>query len=218
MSTNTSLSVAKPYLLKNAAVLLIVGVVLVSLCYFYIDKPLALWINSRHYPVRFSGLKYISYIKAPCLYLTALCYLLFIISQCCGCYQRKGLHALFIANSIFFSHAITDNLKLIFGRLWPNTWENNNLSLIKNNAYGFHFFHSGVANQSFPSGHTTVVVALMAAIWMLYPRLRGLSIMGSIVIVVGLVGMNYHFLGDCVGGFFVAVTTTYFIFHLSQID
>lgn len=81
----------------------------------------------------------------------------------------------------------------------------------------FTFFIQEGGYESFPSGHTTVVVALMAAIWILYPRLRWLSIMGTILIVMGLVGMNYHFLGDCVGGFFVAVITTYLIFNLSNI-
>ncbi len=215
---NSTVSIKKTYLLKNAVILLLIGTFLVSFCYFFIDKPLALWVNASNFPTHFSWLRYISYAKSLCFFLTGGCYFLFIISQCFGYQQRMGLHTLFIANSIFFSHAITENIKFIFGRLWPNTWTNQNLSLIKNNAYGFHFFHSGGGYESFPSGHTTVVVALMAAIWILYLRLRWLSIMGTMLIFIGLVGMNYHFLGDCVGGFFVAVITSYLIFNISNIN
>lgn len=143
MFENTISSTKKLYLLKNAVIVLLIGIALVSFCYFFIDKPLALWVNASNLPTHFSWLKYISFAKFLCLFLTGLCYFLFVISQCCGCQQQMGVHALFIANSIFFSHAITDNMKFIFGRLWPNTWRNHNLSLIKNNAYGFHFFHSG---------------------------------------------------------------------------
>lgn len=122
--------------------------------------------------------------------------------------------ALFIGNSVVFSYLIQNKLHDVFGREWPETWVAHNPSLIGTGDYGFHFFHAGSAFESFPSGHTTVVVALFAAIWVLYPRLRILSTLGICSIFIGLIGMEFHFFGDCIGGAFIAFTTVNILAYL----
>ena len=118
-----------------------------------------------------------------------------------------------IANSVAISIFIKDALKAPFGRYWPSTWVNNNPSLIHDHAYGFHWFHKGVIYQSFPSGHTTVGVAFMVALWLSYPRSpwRWLGVLVASAIVMGLLADNYHFIGDCLAGAWVGAITACYV-------
>ena len=46
--------------------------------------------------------------------------------------------------SLIVAEAAKNQLKYDFGRTWPETWVNNNPSLIGNGAYGFNFSHGGI--------------------------------------------------------------------------
>jgi hypothetical protein len=46
--------------------------------------------------------------------------------------------------SLVVAEVAKNQLKYDFGRTWPETWVNNNPSLIGNGAYGFNFFHGGI--------------------------------------------------------------------------
>ena len=103
--------------------------------------------------------------------------------------------------------AIKNQLKIAFGRTWPETWVRNNPSLIHDGAYGFHPFTTGPGYESFPSGHTTAVVAVMSVLWICYPRLRILYAAIGAAVVIGLIGANFHFLSDCIAGAFIGAST-----------
>jgi len=48
--------------------------------------------------------------------------------------------------SLVLADQFRDTLAYAFGRYWPDTWTNDNPSLIQNGAYGFHPFHGGAAS------------------------------------------------------------------------
>jgi membrane-associated phospholipid phosphatase len=98
-------------------------------------------------------------------------------------------------------------LKFLFGRYWPETWVDDNPSLIGDGAYGFHPFHFGPAYGSFPSGHTARTVAVASVLWAAYPRWRLAWTAVAASVAVGRVGMNYHFVGDTIGGAFLGALT-----------
>ena len=98
--------------------------------------------------------------------------------------------------SVLAVYTAKDELKFLFGRTWPESWGPNITSLIRDNAYGFHFFHSGKSFESFPSGHAAVFAAVISVLWILFPRLRGLWSVCVISADIGLVAMNIHFLSD----------------------
>ena len=123
-----------------------------------------------------------------------------------------------MANSIVIVSFFKTGLKFVFGRYWPKTWVNNNISLISNHAYGFHFFHSGKAYQSFPSGHAAVVTAAMLTIWFAYPRLRWLCVSIIALVVIGLIGLDYHFISDVIAGGFLGAIVAYYVTKISQIE
>jgi membrane-associated phospholipid phosphatase len=96
---------------------------------------------------------------------------------------------------------VTKNeLKLAFGRTWPETWYNNNPSYIVDGVYGFFPFHGDIGWGSFPSGHTTMIATPMAVLWFARPGLRWLSALLTGLVIVGLIGLNYHFFSDCLAG------------------
>ena len=109
--------------------------------------------------------------------------------------------------SIIVSAALKNELKFMFGRTWPETWINNNLSLMRDGVYGFFFFHGGRGYDAFPSGHTAAVCSAMAVLWLCYPRWRALYAVVVGLVVVGLIGSDFHFLGDIVAGGFVGAST-----------
>jgi membrane-associated phospholipid phosphatase len=109
--------------------------------------------------------------------------------------------------SIIVAAAIKSELKFVFGRTWPETWTNNTPSLIRDGVYGFNFFRAGRAYESFPSGHTAAVCAAMSVLWLCYPRWRALYAIVVAAVVIGLIGSDFHFLGDIVAGGFVGAST-----------
>jgi len=110
--------------------------------------------------------------------------------------------------------AIKDQLKLAFGRTWPETWLHNNPSLIQNGVYGFNPFHGGAAYASFPSGHTTAVCAVMSVLWLCYPQLRGIVALIVAAVIIGLLGADYHFLSDVIAGAFIGTSVGWFLVRI----
>jgi membrane-associated phospholipid phosphatase len=100
---------------------------------------------------------------------------------------------------------VKDQLKLLFGRTWPETWTNNNPSWIKDGVFGFTPLHGGAGWFSFPSGHTTLITAPMIVLWICLPRLRALWAALIALVVIGLLGADYHWLSDTIAGFFVGL-------------
>jgi membrane-associated phospholipid phosphatase len=105
--------------------------------------------------------------------------------------------------SFAVSELIKDQLKFAFGRTWPETWTRNNPSYIRDHAFGFHPFHGGGGYASFPSGHTVAICSVMSVLWICYPRFRVLYALCIAAVAIGLVGANFHFLGDVIAGGFL---------------
>jgi membrane-associated phospholipid phosphatase len=117
------------------------------------------------------------------------------------------LEALLLASvSLVAARAAKDQLKFAFGRTWPETWTNNNPSLIRDGAFGFHPFHGGAGFESFPSGHTLGIAAVTVALWFYYPRYAPIYAALIAAVSVSLIGANYHFLSDIIAGAFIGAT------------
>jgi len=137
----------------------------------------------------------------PIVSLIIVCIVLFIYY-----WKTANRKVTAITTPIYFylvlrlSMEIKTGLKIIFGRYWPKTWVNNNLSLIHDGIYGFNWFH-GFGNQgSFPSGHSTYMA--FCTLWLIiyYPKLRYLWLALMLVCIFSLIILDYHFLGDCLAG------------------
>lgn len=190
-------------LLKNNITFLLIILLLVSCIYLWLDRPLVFWVNDHvvlrtHFFKLLTVLPDVVTLAAVLLY----CYVFWQIVN----NRRIYPTALALANTIAITEFLKNFFKIVFGRFWPATWQANNPSLLNNHVYGFNFFHSGVAYQSFPSGHTATIFAFATIMWFLYPKFRFLYVLLCCLVPVGLLAMNYHFLSDIIGGAYLGST------------
>ena len=191
--------------LRTWLIALVLVAVAVTISYQWLDRPIAFFAHAYLRQPIFERLTRISEWLAPIAVLVfAAIGLRALIG---GALSRIEAAVLLCALSVVTSAEIKDQLKFVFGRTWPETWVNDNPSLIRDGAYGFNFFHGGRGYASFPSGHTTVVCAAMTVLWFLYPRWRPLWALIALAVAVGLVGADYHFLADVIAGAFIGCST-----------
>jgi membrane-associated phospholipid phosphatase len=112
---------------------------------------------------------------------------------------RPGLF-LTMSAATLAATALKDELKWMFGRPWPQYWEQYGL-------YSFHPFANDWLYGSFPSGHTSYIAAPMLVLMALRPRYAALSAGVLLLVMFGLVGAGYHYVGDVVAGFFVGLAS-----------
>jgi len=123
--------------------------------------------------------------------------------------------ALACSISFIAANFINNQLKYAFGRTWPETWIQNNPSLIQSGVFGFNPFHGGPGFASFPSGHLAAVCAVITVLWWSYPNLRPIYAACVAAVAVGLIGANYHFLSDIIAGIFVGISVGYITTKIS---
>lgn len=193
-------------LLRRSAWGLLVTAALVIVCYFFVDKPTAFYV-SDHGIYRIVLFDWLT--QTPMVFnaLAAVVVVVSAILRAWGPLSRVQSTLLGAAVSLMVAISLEWYLKWLFGRYWPGTWVHGNPSLLDTDDYGFHPFHFGEWYGSFPSGHTARVFSVLTVVWSAYPRLfwPGLFVCASVV--VGLVGMNYHFVGDTVGGAYLGLVT-----------
>ncbi len=191
-------------LLSRSIVAILTCGLLVALCYVFVDRQVALFV--RDHDLR--RLRVLWWLQAlPPLFqdwapavLTAL-----MVRRAWGPFRPWERVLLAAGVSLLIAVQFKDSLKYCFGRYWPDTWINGNPSFLHDGAYGFHPFHGGAKYGSFPSGHMTRTLSIAAVVWIASPRWRWACVVATALVAIGLVGMNYHFVGDviagsCVGG------------------
>ena len=128
-------------------------------------------------------------------------------------YKKKndeGTHFLLLAaTTLPVSYILKTFFKYIFGRTNPRAWIFHHKPLVFD---WFHRFGSG----SFPSGHMTVFAALGIAILLYYPKYRKPVLFFLILLGIALIGTDYHFLSDVIGGAYLGFITTYALYYLFE--
>jgi lipid A 4'-phosphatase len=94
-----------------------------------------------------------------------------------------------------------DLIKVVAGRARPKL-------LFADHFYGFTGLAFHADHWSFPSGHTATIVALMAALWWLWPRHLLFYIAVAAIVAGSRVVVGAHYLSDVIAGAFVAVVMT----------
>jgi len=180
-----------------------VAAVVVS--YYWLDRPIALFVHAHeHYHYLFRRLTLIP--EA----LAVLSLVVFLVLAFCALAGRRLARfptvLMLCGTSLAVAVAIKDLLKYAFGRTWPETWSPFYPSFLGNGTYGFFPFHGGGAYESFPSGHATMACTVMTVLWICYRRFRPLYALCMVAASVGLVGANFHFLGDVIAGSFLGIS------------
>ncbi len=203
------------------AIALALTALAVAISYQWLDRPIAYFAHAHfHNEPLFTRLTLIPEFFAPLAVLAFLVLGLRALVE--KPLTRLEAVTLLCALSLVVASAIKNQLKLVFGRTWPETWVRDNPSLIRDGAYGFHPFHGGAGFESFPSGHTTAIVAVVSVLWICYPRFRILYalfvamvvILFVAMVVIGLIGADFHFLSDCIAGAFLGASTGWIVVTL----
>jgi membrane-associated phospholipid phosphatase len=196
-------------LLRQTLVGLFACASLVAFCYFFVDRPVARFVYDQGLS-RYVILKWFTY-PPPFLQTWGPLVLAgLMVRRAYGPFRRCELTLLAACVSLLVAVQFKDTLKYASGRYWPETWTHDNPSLIGTDAYGFHPFHGGPDYGSFPSGHMTRTLAIVAVVWIVCPRWRWACVLASMAVASGLIGMNYHFVGDVIaGGFTGAIIGVY---------
>lgn len=180
----------------------------VTICYSWLDRPVALWVHS-HLKLDYHG-TFSWFSRVPDLLVPAAAVALAVLGL--RAVITRALPAnvqastLVASVSVLVTEAIKDQLKFVFSRTWPTSWMGHNPSFIRDGVYGFHFMQGGANYQSFPSGHMAASCAVLAVLWIWYPRWRALYFTAALVVGLGLVAANYHFLSDVIAGAFLGVS------------
>ncbi len=166
----------------------------------YIDKPLALFINSLNLS---PNLSIANIITEHSLYpLIILEFLIF-----CCVKLRPGLNSkisLCIYNMfiVYITYILTEKIKMIFGRSWPMVW---NLkqgygALIPDGVFKFNFLVYHNWEGSFPSGHMAFISVTSILMLLCLEKYGTIFLLLIPIMGISIILQNYHFLGDCLGG------------------
>jgi membrane-associated phospholipid phosphatase len=174
--------------------------------YVWLDRPIALFAHEQLQQYNlFAKLTYIPEIISPVVILAFAAIGLWALSA--PALSKLQTVTVLAAASLAASAGVKDHLKLAFGRTWPETWVRNNPSFIRDGVYGFNPFHGGPGFAAFPSGHTAAICAVMSVLWICYPRYRVLYAICMAAVGLGLIGADFHFLGDVIAGAFLGIST-----------
>ena len=190
----------------RAAFVSAIVIAALTFSYFFLDRQLAIALHPYTNGVPF--FVWLTYIATPLAPLASIL-AAFIGGRALARGSLTETESAFLRAScaILIAGVLTFELKEVFGRTWPETWVNNNPSYFGNGTYGFFPFHGGQGYRSFPSGHTTAIAAAAGAAWCLWPKLRWLGVVLALAVAIGLLGADYHWLSDIIGGTIVGITT-----------
>jgi membrane-associated phospholipid phosphatase len=177
----------------------------VVICYYWLDRPIALFVHAHGYHHHL--FRRLTRIPEALAALSFVLFLALAFSALGGRrLSRLPTVLLICATSLAVAVMIKDLLKGAFGRTWPETWSGYYPSFIGDGSYGFHPFHGGGAYESFPSGHAAMACTVMTVLWICYPRFRPLYALCMVAASVGLVGANFHFLSDVIAGSYLGIS------------
>jgi membrane-associated phospholipid phosphatase len=186
-------------LLRRSFIALATGIAAVVICYVWVDRPVAYFIHD-HEINQIRLFKWLTYPPPVTQAWSPLALALLMMRRARGPLNRWEFTLAAACVSLLVADQFRSSLGDVCGRYWPETWFDHNPSLIGNGSYGFHPFVAGDDLGSFPSGHATRILGFAAVWWLMMPRSRWICSAISLPMLLSLVAMNYHFVGDVIAG------------------
>lgn len=183
---------------RDCFTVLLVGVPLVVISALYVDRPLAEWAATHE--IQFAGRMLVTSIPGIAVpaALAVPILGLFAPPRLLGSQHWTMLTRLAVS-VVWTAAAIELILKRVFGRLPPPSW-------VLHHAFGFHWFGGNDAQlRSFPSGEAGFTMAVISILWFNYPRWRPLLALAACWEAFLLTDLQWHFLGDVLGGGMVGI-------------
>jgi membrane-associated phospholipid phosphatase len=214
--------------MKSLPGLWLITILLIVLCYCFVDRPLCEIIALKHHQLQSAAgdasplailqrsvaspnPNWSKMMDWPPLVSSLSPLLLLPLA-----FMNKGRTRdllLLMSVSIMATFILKNELKAILGRDWPISWCSTNPSWIKDHAFGFHFLkgsflQGGDAVGSFPSGHTAIAFATFLPLGLIYRRLLPWCVLIASAEGGALVMLNYHFPSDVLAGALLGTTCT----------
>ncbi len=186
-------------LLNRSLIAIAATTIAVVFCYFFIDRPVAFFVHN-HRIARFEEFRWLTEPSPMVQGWSPLVLVLLAVRRAFGPWKLWQQTLFLACVSLIVADQFRESLGDICGRYWPETWHDNNPSLIGTGAYGFHPFQVGDDTGSFPSGHAARIAGFFSVFWFAMPRGRWLYALITIPMLVALIAMNYHFVGDAIAG------------------
>src|SRR5262245_61026976 len=182
------------------AIAIVICILCISVTHLWIDRPVAYFAYHELRPYRaiFDTASRLPKLIGPLLVGAAL--LLAISAVIKRRLTAVQTVVMLSALSLAFSDIPENWLKFAFGSTWPETWVQDNPSLIRDGVHSFNPFHGGQGFAAFPSGHMVAICAMMSVFWLCWPRLWPIYGLPVAVTFIGLLGANYHFVSDLMAG------------------
>lgn len=191
--------------------------VAVIVCYYFVDRQVA-WFMYNHKIARFEAFRWLTEPPPLVQSWAPLVLVALAVRRAFGPW-RVWQSTLFVACvSLIVADQFRESLGDLCGRYWPETWHDNNPSLIGMGAYGFHPFEVGDDVGSFPSGHSARIVAFFSVFWLALPQGRWLYAAFAVPMLLALIAMDYHFVGDVVAGSTLGAIVGVWAVRLSRLD
>lgn len=186
-------------LLRRTSIALAACTIAVIVCYEWIDRPVAFYVH-RHQLNLYRVFRWLTLPPPWVQSWSPLLIAALLVRRAWGPLPRCLQVLLVACLSLLVADQFRTSLGDLCGRYWPETWFDDNPSLIGNGTYGFHPFAHGDDVGSFPSGHAARILGFAAVWWLAVPRSRALVVLIGPPMLVSLVAMNYHFVGDVIAG------------------
>jgi len=186
---------------------LIAGIGFIVFSYYYIDQPITGYYfhinnSSLHKSAQFiTKFGYGVYPIAGLLFLTLL--FKWVIKNryatYCSFYLLVTIIATGIACNVF---------KYLFSRARPVEWFTHDL-------YGFWFYQFKASFVSFPSGHTTNIISLMAGASILWPRFAIIFLPIGLIVAFSRVIVTAHYFSDIFAGMYLGTLGALLIYKFT---
>ena len=201
-------------LIPRLWVSLLLVLLLCLVCMVYIDRPVLLLVHHElpaHWQIIFNkitrlGEGYIWITASGCAaaggYLLQRFGKTSELRQLGDSFSRKGL---FVFLSIIFSGLLLNIIKTMIGRLRPRFF-------LADSTYGFQPFNFDFGMNSFPSGHSQTIWALMVSLSLLYPRFTIPFVLFAALVAASRVLVAAHYVSDVLMGSYLGMILTLYLY------
>lgn len=176
---------------------MLLAIILVAFCFLFVDRPLAEYLFAVDLRHNFKLLGLFTKLGAGFFYFTVfgLGVLIFRYIRINAELEAKFR---FLLLCVLIPSTLCGFLKVLLGRARPSM-------LLEGQFYGFYGLQTHAPFWSFPSGHTTTIMAVAVGISLLYPRSSYFVLILGFLVAVSRILLNHHYLSD-------VLAATYLVF------
>jgi membrane-associated phospholipid phosphatase len=179
--------------------------VFIVFLYFFLDKPIAFFVYTRQWLVKYPIVDLLTNIGVGFFYMFSL--------AIAACLFRFVIHnppwehrAWFLWLSVLVPNLVCLVMKILLGRARPEM-------LISSDLYGFYGFQKTALYWSFPSGHTTTIMGFMLGCGALFPKYLWRFVVFGLFISALRVVLLKHYLSDVIAATYLSLIEVGLLYH-----